>query len=406
MDADLVVIGAGPAGLSAAEKAASYGARVIVVDENPHIGGKLPGQLHESPGHGWWKGGEIAHQLFEKVQSAGVKVLREREVWGISHAFRIQLNYNEELHAPFVLLATGAVEQPIPIPGWTIPGVMAVGAAQVMTNIQRVLPGKKVIIIGIDVLSMSIARQLTMAGAEVVGMVLPPPGIFSGKKAEPAFLLSLLASMSDLAPNSLLRTAGRMVKIPFMHQLGARFYPSQGIRIWGVPLMLRKVAVEINGSDFVNSIVLADVTPEGSIIEDRRQVVEVDCVCISGGLNPLGELASALGCTFTYIPELGGHVPLHSPLLETTIENVFVAGNITGIEGAKVAMAQGSLAGTAIADKLQLLGKEKKSVLKIAQREVEKIRTQADIEFMPDIAKGREKMKERWNQTIFQKSTI
>lgn len=60
MEVDLVIVGAGPAGLSAAAKAASYGARVAIVDENAHIGGKLPGQLHESPGHGWWKGSDIA----------------------------------------------------------------------------------------------------------------------------------------------------------------------------------------------------------------------------------------------------------------------------------------------------------------------------------------------------------
>ncbi|MFT9846218.1 NAD(P)/FAD-dependent oxidoreductase [Aneurinibacillus sp. REN35] len=404
MDADLVVVGAGAAGLSAAARTAAYGAQVVVVDENPYAGGKLPGQLHESPGHGWWKGGEIANRLREEVESAGGRIIQEREVWGISPGFHVLLNYQEELRAPYILLATGALERPIPMPGWTLPGVMAVGAAQVMTNIHRVLPGKKVLIVGIDVLSMTIARQLKMAGAEVVGLVLPPSGIFSGEKANPVSQISLLAGMADLAPTTLLRLAGRAASTPVMHRLGAALYPAKGMRVWEIPLMLRKAALEIRGRQAVESVVLADVTSKGEIIENSRHEVAVDCVCISGGLAPLGELASSIGCTFTHIPELGGHVPLHSPLLETDRENVFVAGNITGIEGANVAMAQGELAGTAIAAKLGLLGQKKEAKLMEAQHNVNITRERADIQFMPNILKGREAMEAAWNEMFLHSS--
>ena len=81
----------------------------------------------------------------------------------------------------------------------------------------------------------------------------------------------------------------------------------------------------------------------------------MDRVCISGGLYPLSELAAAAKCEFAYAEELGGHVPLHSPEMETTQRGIFVAGNITGIEGAKIAMAQGELVGTVISERLGLL---------------------------------------------------
>lgn len=80
MRTDLVVIGAGPAGLSAAITAASYGAKVVVIDENQQPGGKLLGQLHEEPGTGWWIGKNIAEELLKKALSYGVTVWQQSEV--------------------------------------------------------------------------------------------------------------------------------------------------------------------------------------------------------------------------------------------------------------------------------------------------------------------------------------
>lgn len=400
MNADLVVIGGGPAGLSAAVTAASFGTKVIVIDENPKVGGKLRGQLHEHPGQGWWKGEEIAEQLSKEAYENDVTILREREVWGLFPGFRTILSHNEEIHSKYVLLATGAAERAIPIPGWTLPGVMAIGAAQVLANVHRVKPGKKALIIGADVLSLTIARQLQMAGVKVIGIVLPPPGLFSGKKSNPKFVLSTFANMTHLAPSLFLRTGGRFATNKHLLQMTSRFYPKNGLPIWGIPFMIRKAATKLIGENQVDSVSLAHLTSEGEIKEDSHQNVDVDCVCISGGLYPLTELAEAVGCKSAYLPGMGGRVPLYNSLLETTVQGIYVAGNITGIEGAPVAMAQGELAGTVIASKLHDVKGDVKQQIEEAQDKIKKIRQKADIQFNPDILEAKQHMEMLWKETV------
>jgi sarcosine oxidase subunit alpha len=393
MRTDLVVIGAGPAGLSAAITAASYGAKVVVVDENQQPGGKLLGQLHEEPGTGWWIGKNIAEELLKKALSYGVKVWQQNEVWGLYPGWRVKSNRHPDIEAACVLLATGAAERGLPIPGWTLPGVMAVGAAQVMANVHRVRPGNRILVVGVDALSMTIARELSLAGAEVVGIALPPPSVFIEHKAEPRFHMETLSRLADMAPSAFLRMAGKMVHRWEMGHLGARLYPKRGVRLWGVPLWLRKAVLSLGGTDHVQSATLADVTPDGRVLADTASEISVDCVCLSGGLYPLTELAGAAGCRFVHVPELGGHVPLHNSHLETTVDGLYVAGNITGIEGARVAIAQGELAGTSIASRLQLANPQQ---LKKAVQKVKEIRKSSGFHFHADIEAGRKKMIELW----------
>lgn len=395
MNYDLVIIGSGPAGLSAGIQAAEAGASVIIVDENPVAGGKLLGQLHEEPNNGWWIGQQMAKQLAEKAKRLGVDFLQEREVWGIFPNWTIKLNKGEELTAYYVLIAAGAAEKAMPIPGWTIPGVMAIGAAQVMNNYQRVKPGNKAAVIGMDPLALTVSRELKMAGSDVAGIFLPPMNEFSNEKSNPKHMISYLSGMSHLAPTPLLKMAGKLAKREFIQKIGARMFPANGVKVWDIPLFLRKTVVEIEGKNQVERIIVADVQADGSTQSNSFQEVDVDCVCISGGLYPLSELAAASGCQMAYIEELGGHVPLYSPEMETTQKGIFVAGNITGIEGAKIAMAQGELAGIAICSRL---GCTTSSLVKEAQEKVKEARQHAVLTFQPDIEQGRKRMEQLWEE--------
>ncbi|WP_163970876.1 NAD(P)/FAD-dependent oxidoreductase [Oceanobacillus halotolerans] len=398
MKFDLVVIGAGPAGISAAIKARKNGAHVLIVDENPVAGGKLLGQLYEVPDKGWWIGQRIAEKLVDQATSIGVQFLQETEAWGIFPGWKVVLENSETIDTSYVLIATGAAEKALPIPGWTKPGVIAIGAAQVLTNYHRVKPGKRVAIIGVDPLSLSIAQELQLAGVEVVGIYLPPINPFSQEKADPHYLLTNLAKMSHLAPNQLLKTAGKMLHNPFVKKLAAKWYPANGLKIGNIPLYLRKRVMEIGGETEVDHIRVAPINRNGGTVLDDSIPVEVDCVCLSGGLYPLSELAGSVGCKMVTIKELGGTIPLYSPEMETTQSGLFVAGNITGIEGAKVAMAQGNLAATAISSRLGLL-ENPSSALEQAISEVEKERKNAILTFMPQVEEGREKVTTMWKTT-------
>lgn len=395
MKYDLIVIGAGPAGMSAAIKAASYGAKVAIIDENPSVGGKLLGQLHKEPKKGWWYGREIAREMEANLRQAGVTVFQGKEVWGIYQRWKVFMNSGEKIQAEHVLIASGAAEKAIPVPGWTLPGAMAVGAAQTLTNYHRVKPGNKVAIIGVDPLSISVAHQLKMAGVHVVGIFLPPNSVFSKDKSSPSRTISYLSSMAHVAPNLFFKIAGNLAKYPFIQHVGANFYPRFGMKIWGTPLYLRNTVLEIGGAEQVEHIKVAPVNQEGIPNKNRIKTIDVDCVCISGGLYPLAELAGATGCESVYIKELGGHIPLHSPVMETTQPGIFVAGNITGIESAKIAMAQGDLVGTAVAAKLRLVSYKS---IDEAQENVTQTRENAVITFQQNIAEGREKSQQFWKE--------
>ncbi len=406
MKVDVAVIGGGPAGLSAAKEIAQNGGTVVVIDENARLGGKLLGQLHEEPhGNRWWKGYEIAENMVDEAARAGATFLTQTQVWAIESGWTVytanianRSSFAErKILARAVLLATGAVERPLPIPGWTLPGVMTIGAAQVLTNVYRVKPGQKVLIAGADVLSVTIARAMAMAGIDVVGIVLPIASRFSGEKADPRRIMAELQAVSHLAPNPLLRMGRFILRYPYGIELASRFYPANGVKAWGIPILLKKALVAIHGQEQVTGAEIASIDSHGNVIPGTSEIIPVDCVCLSGGLTPLGELAATIGCKFARVESLNGAVPLHGPDLESTVPNVFVAGNITGIEGAKVAMVQGELAGKSICRKLGI-GTVSERELRIAQEKLSRTRDEADIQFHPRIKEGRKVLEDLWEQ--------
>jgi len=99
-------------------------------------------------------------------------------------------------------------------------------------------------------------------------------------------------------------------------------------------------------------------------IPGTEEIIEADTVCIAVGLSPLTELACLGGCEFTFIPTLGGHVPKHDENTETTVSDLYVAGDIAGVEEASTAMEEGRLAGIAVAESLNLYPKAHAASLK------------------------------------------
>ncbi|GGJ42119.1 NAD(P)/FAD-dependent oxidoreductase [Virgibacillus salexigens] len=394
MSYDLVVIGAGPAGMSAAIKAASHGVNVALIDEQPIPGGKLNGQLHQDGKGDWWIGQEVAENLASTINKLSIPCFYEREVWGIDPNWKVMLDQGELLETKNIILATGAAEKSVPVPGWTKPGVMTIGAAQVLTNFHRIKPGEKAAIIGIDALSLTVAQAMKLGGIDVVGIFLFPPE--SGIDLKPKQVMKELSNLSHLAPNVWLRTMGKLVQGNRIQTIATTLYPKSGMKIGGVPIYLKKTITDIIGKDKVEQINIGSHDHRGRI-KRKSQIINVDCVCLSGGLYPLLDLAKAVGCATSYIPSLGGEIPLYNGEMETSQPGIFIAGNITGIEGAKVAMAQGELAGTAVSSKLGKL-KSSCNILRKARKRVENERDRAVFSFQANIGQGREKVKTLWKQ--------
>lgn len=406
MKFDVAIVGAGPAGLKAAIEIARAGGNVVMIDDHPHVGGKLNGQLHEEPNNGdWWIGVSIAEQLKQEALSLGITILTGTQVWSVEEGWKLFISNvdgrpldNNMIESKALLLATGAIEKPLPLPGWTLPGVLTIGGAQVLTNQYQVKPGNRVIVVGVDILSLSIARAMKMAGADVVGIYIAPKNEFTSGISNPKELLSSFSSMTKFAPNLFMRLGGNVLKSAIGCSLAALFYPKNGMKVWDIPIHFRQSILAINGEQEVESVTLTKIDPTGNAIGESF-LEKVDAVCISGGLSPQNELAAVAGCEFVRLNGLSGVVPLHDQYMQTTVEGLFVAGNITGIEGAKVASAQGVLAGSSI-NKYLSIGNVNEGNLERNAKQVEIVRETADITFHSEIGPARNKLQKLWEHRI------
>ena len=175
---DLVVVGAGPAGLSAALEAAKSGMHTIVFDENARPGGQLFKQIHKFFGSKEHKakerGYKIGQELLALAQEAGVQVELNATVMGIYGQNELTVRIGQEVkhvRADNILAATGASEKMVNFEGWTKPGVIGAGAAQTLMNLHHVRPGQRVLMLGTGNVGLVVAYQLLQAGCEVVAMV-------------------------------------------------------------------------------------------------------------------------------------------------------------------------------------------------------------------------------------------
>lgn len=330
---DAVIVGAGPAGLSAGIEVAKSGSRVVIIDENASPGGQLFKQIHRFFGskqhYAGVRGFEIGNRLLDECERAGVDIMLNSVVWGIFPGYTAGVVYdnrhNISIKTKKIILATGASENPLSFPGWTFPGVMGAGAAQTMMNVHRVLPGKRALMVGSGNVGLIVSWQLMQAGCEIQAVV-------------------------DVLP----RAGGYTVH-------------SNKISRLGVEILTRHTVVEAKGHDKVEKAIVCRVDKNFNRIPGTERTFKVDLICLAVGLTPLSELAWLAGCCFGYFPKLGGFVPVHNKDMETTMAGIYVAGDISGIEEASTAMEEGRLAGTGILESLGIIssaeaGKRKKGM--------------------------------------------
>ncbi len=320
METDIAVIGAGPAGLSAAIQAARSGAKVLLLDENKAPGGQLFKQIHKFFGskehHAGVRGFNIGQELLKEVQRLGVTVMLDTVVYGIYEGLALGVVHQDNhysIKAKRVILATGGQENYMAFPGSALPGVMGAGAAQTMINVHRVLPGNKILMIGSGNVGLIVSYQLMQAGAEVAALVEAMP------------------------------------------QIGGYGVHAAKIRRAGVPIHTSHTILRALGEKEVEGAVIARLDQNMRPVAGSERELSVDTICLAVGLNPMTELAWMTGCQFEAVPALGGPIPLHDHNMQTTINGVYVAGDIAGVEEASSAMEEGNLAGIAAAESLGCL---------------------------------------------------
>lgn len=306
-----VVVGAGPAGLCAAIELKKAGAPVILMDENAKPGGQLFKQIHKFFGSREHKAGtrgfDIGKELLDESLKLGIDVRLNTEIVGIEKGQKVWAVEDRSrsyiVNADKIIIATGATENALSFEGWTLPGVMTAGCAQTLINVHRVLPGRRVLMVGSGNVGVIVAYQLMQAGAEVVAVI-------------------------EAAP-----------------KLGGYGVHTAKVRRAGVPFRTSTTVVRAEGKESVERAIIAKVDNRFAPIAGTEEVLDVDTICIAVGLTPSIELASLAGCTMMYVPELGGNMPVHNEYMQTSVGSVYVAGDIAGVEEASTAMEEGRLAG-------------------------------------------------------------
>jgi NADPH-dependent 2,4-dienoyl-CoA reductase/sulfur reductase-like enzyme len=337
---EFAVIGGGPAGLSAAIEAAQAGVDVTLIDENEKPGGQLFKQIHKFFGskdhYAGIRGIDIGFQLLKQVEESGVHIMLNSLVWGIFKNHELGIirdRQNTLLKTERILLATGAVENALVFPNWTLPGVMGAGAIQTLVNVYRVMPGSRVLMIGSGNVGLIVSYQLLQAGVEVVGIV-------------------------EAAP-----------------RIGGYAVHASKVSRRGVPIYVSTTVKEAIGKEKVEHAVLVNLDESWQMIPGTEKVVNVDVICLACGLSPLSELAWMAGTKFVYLPQLGGHIPVHDENMETSIAGLYVAGDIAGVEEASSAIEEGRLAGIAVAESLGKLSQENAKAKKNAiKKRLEELR--------------------------------
>lgn len=326
---DVLVIGAGPAGLSAARIAAAAGLEVLVVDERAKPGGqyfKQPGEgFATTPGGADAQFGEGA-ALIDAARAAGARLLSGAIVWGafgVDHIAVATADASYVIEAKRLILSPGAYERPHPVPGWTLPGAMTTGAAQTLLRAYQTAPGKRVLVAGNGPLNLQVAHELRRAGIEVVAVAE------LARRPGPRHLRQL-AAMAMASP--------RLVADGIAHVAA--------LALGGVPLCYGHVLTRIEGDGRVERAAIAPIDADGGLGAERW--FEVDSVCSGYGFLPQSEIGRALGCAYdAAFPS--GLVARRDGEGRSTVSEIFIVGDAGGLGGARVAIAQGEIAGAAAA---------------------------------------------------------
>ena len=316
---ELIVIGAGPAGLSAAAAAGRAGMEVAVFDENAGPGGQLFKQIHKFFGsranHAKERGFRIGQKLLAEAEEAGVKVFLNATVLGIFDEKEVMVKIGDEVDhykGDAIIIATGAAENMIPFKGWDKPGVMGAGAAQTLMNLHGVQPGSRVLMVGSGNVGLIVAFQLLQSGCD-------------------------LAAVLDAAP-----------------RIGGYGVHAAKIARTGVPFLTSHTILEAKGEEKVESAVIAQVDESFRPIEGTERELEVDTILLAVGLTPTSQLAINAGCRVEYQEKDGriSPVTIADEYGETTVSGIYCCGDCRSenAEGASSAMLQGRISATRVAE--------------------------------------------------------
>ncbi len=349
---DVAVIGGGPAGMAAAIEAAKNGANTVLIDYRDRPGGNYYKELRPSSGKRNEypldaDAVELAATL-RALSELAVPVIDGTTVWSVfsgegptfregSHAdklpFTVYLDGPHAAHtleAKVLIVAPGVYDRSLPFPGWTLPGILSPGGAQLLLKNQGLLPGKRILVTGTGPLLLPVAASLAEAGAKVVAL-LDTASMLDGWQQG---LFGLWGQWNRL------REAWGYIRMLRRHR---------------VPVRFRHAILKARGHAAVEAAVIGRVDSHGRPVPGTEQELAVDTICCGYGFTPNTSLTLHLGCEHTFDPDLRAQIPSHDEHMASSVPGVFVAGDVTGIGGKDLARIQGAIAGIAASVRLGLV---------------------------------------------------
>lgn len=322
---DVAVIGAGPAGMAAAATCARAGLDTVLIDEQPAPGGQIyrgvTERVGDNParrGSDYTRGADLASELRE----SGARHLAGTTVWSLDARLEIGILTNgaaRMLAARRVIVATGAIERPFPFNGWTLPGVMTAGAAQILMKSSGLVPAGRTVLAGCGPLLWLLASQLLAAGARIDAIL-------------------------DTAPAGNWRQAMRGFA-----SFAISPYVAKGLRLMAAvrkgTRVIRVQELHAEGTDRVARVRFQ--RPGGA-----EESLPVDSLLVHHGVVPNAQLAMAAGVEHRWDPMQCAWLPILGADGQSSVEGIAIAGDGGGIVGARASEAQGRLAGLAAAGAL------------------------------------------------------
>jgi NADPH-dependent 2,4-dienoyl-CoA reductase/sulfur reductase-like enzyme len=325
----VVIVGAGPAGLAAADSALRAGAEVTLLDASPQPGGQFHRMLPtayaathpERVQHGWRAFDRLRRRVLDHPRCTWWP---ETTVWAIEPGPRVHVvrglvdgvgRARYVLAPDALILATGAHDRVLPFPGWQLPGVFTAGAAQALAKGERVAVGDRVVVAGSGPFLLPVTAALLEAGSRVLG-------VFEANAAS-----TVLRGWGS-RPWEVAGKAGELLGY------------ATGLARHRVPYRMGRTVIAARGADRVEEVVLARLRADWSVVPGSERTLAVDAVCVGHGFSPQVELAVAAGCELT-----GAGFVVVGDGQRTSVPGVYAAGEITGIAGAPGAAAEGTVAG-------------------------------------------------------------
>lgn len=356
--AGLAVVGAGPAGLTAAVTAADGGLDVVLLDAADAPGGqyyRAPGPGYgppEAPHHGRAAFAALTARLDRHRVAGRVRHLTRHQVWAgertgadwTLHAVTgTEGRDGTAVRARRLIIATGSCERQLPFPGWTLPAVVGAAGAQAMLKSGLVLPGRRIVVAGSGPLLQAVAVSLARAGARV-----------------PALVEAAGYGPYGRAPLVLAADPGRLAE-------GVRH--GTALARHRVRMLTHRAVTAVHGAERVEGVTVSRLDRDWRPVPGSGRRIDCDALAVGHGLVPQLDLAVGLGCA-TRCGADGSAALVLDAGLRTTVPGIWAAGEAGGIGGVHLALTEGELAAhSVIADALgSLPGRDRTTVLRRTRR--------------------------------------